>query len=382
MAQAGRKLAVVGVGYSPVSRKSDYTVLELATLACRAAIEDAGMSPKDIDGLAEYGFPFEPASTWDVAETLGIPEIQWYADLSMTGPAGIAGVIDAAAAVASGSAEACLAYRTVSRAGGHSGGRTPPRAVGGDMQFSAPYGNFAAPQWLAMYMQRHMHVYGTKEEHFGAISVAQREFASLNPMAIMRQPITMEDYLSARYISEPLRLLDCDLPVDGAGAILITTAERAKDLPQPVVMIDSWALGTGPRRDWFQWPDMTNSAPEHAAKFMWRRSDFKPEDVDTAQLYDGFTIITMQWLEALGFCKKGEGGPFVAAGNTKLGGKLPTNTNGGMLNMGRVHGISHVIEAVQQLRGNCGPRQTPNAKVAVAANGGGPMAGCMLFYRE
>ncbi len=382
MPQYGRKLAVVGAGYSPVSRRSDLTVLESATLAAKAAIEDAGLKPTDIDGVAQYGFPFEFVSTWEVAETLGFGELKFYSDTTYTGPAGITGVIEAAMAVASGTADVCLAYRTVSRGGGHSGGRTPPRTVGGDAQFSAPYGNLAATQWCAMYMKRHMHVYGTKEEHFGAVAVAQREFASLNPRAIMRDRITIEDYLASRYISDPLRLLDCDLPVDGAGAVIVTTAERAKGLRHPAVYIDSWALGTGPRPDWFQWPDMTTSGNFYAARQLWGRSQFKPEDVQTAQVYDGFTILTIQWLESLGLCQRGEGGPFVAAGNTRLGGRLPTNTNGGMLNIGRVHGISHVIEAVEQLRGTCGPRQTPNAKVAVAANGGGPMAGCMLFYRE
>ncbi|MEE9284984.1 MAG: thiolase family protein [Dehalococcoidia bacterium] len=381
----GRTLAVVGVGYSPVSRKTDLTVHETAYLACKTAIEDSGLKPTEIDGVAQYGFPFEMVTTWEVSETLGIGELQWYTDLSGTGPAGITGVIAAAAAVASGSCEACLVYRTVSRAGGHSGGegsRIPPRAVGGDMQFSAPYGNFAAPQWFGMYMRRYMHVYGATEEHFGAVAVTQREWAALNERAIFRDPMTMEDYLACRYISEPLRLFDCDLPVTGSGAVVVTTAERAVDLRHVPVYIDSWAFGTGPRPDWFQWPDMTTMGTHHAAPNMWRRSQFKPDDVDTAQVYDGFTIITLQWLEALGFCKPGEAGPFVAEGNTRLGGKLPTNTNGGMLNIGRVHGISHVIEAVEQLRGNLGPRQVANARVAVAANGGGPMAGCMTFYRE
>ena len=378
---SARELAIAGVGYSPISRDSGLTVLQSAAYACKAALGDAGLAPKDIDGVAEYGFPFELVTTWEIADTLGIPELQWYADLTATAPAGIGAVIEAASAIASGICETCLVYRTVSRSGGHSGGRPRPRAVGGDMQFSAPYGNFAAPQWHALYMQRHMAVYGTKEEHFGAIAVAQREFAGLNPMAIMRQPITMEDYLSARYISEPLRLLDCDLPVDGAGAVVITTVERARDMKQVPVHIDSWALGTGPRPDRFQWGDMTTAGNKYAAANMWRRSSFTPSDVDTAQLYDGFTIITMQWLESLGFCAPGEGGPYVAAGNTRLGGKLPTNTNGGMLNMGRVHGISHIIEGVLQLRGACGPRQTPNARVAVVANGGGPNAGCMILHR-
>jgi acetyl-CoA acetyltransferase len=227
-----------------------------------------------------------------------------------------------------------------------------------------------------------MDVYGTSEEHFGAIAVAQREFASLNPMAILREPLCLDDYLASRFISEPLRLLDCDLPVDGAGAVILTTAERARDLRAVPAHLESWALGTGPRPDRFQWDDLTTSGSRYAAAELWRRSDFGPADVDTAQLYDGFTILTLQWLEALGFCAAGEGGPFVAEGHTRLGGRLPTNTNGGMLNLGRVHGISHVIEAVLQLRDVCGPRQTPGARVAVAANGGGPNAGCVVLYRD
>lgn len=382
MPQPGRQVAIAGVGYSPVLRKSDYSVAQLAVLASLAALEDAGIGPKEVDGISQYGFPMEMVTAWEMAETIGIPSLQWYMDASTNSPAGITGVLDAAAAVASGSSEVCLAYRAVSRVQGHSGGRDRGAAVPGDMQFSAPYGNFAAPQWLAMYAARHMHEFGTKEEDFGAIAVAQREFAALNERAIFRQPITMDDYLASRYISEPVRLLDCDLPVDGAGAVIVTTAERARSMKQPPALLDAWAFGTGPRPQWFQWPDMTNSAPIWAANAMWGRSQFEPKDVDTAQLYDGFTIITMQWLEALGFCGRGEAGPFVSEGHTRLGGTLPTNTNGGMLNIGRVHGISHVIEAVEQLRGTCGPRQTPNAKVAVAANAGGPMAGCLIMCRE
>ena len=377
-----RRLAIVGVGYSPIGRDSGLAVSTLAALACKAALEDAGLTPRDVDGVVEYGFPFELVTSFEIADTLGIPQLRWYADLTATAPAGIGAVIEAAAAVASGSCETCLAYRSVSRRGGHSGERGRPQSFGGDMQFSAPYGNFAAPQWYALSMRRHMDVYGTREEHFGAIAVAQREFASLNPMAILRDPLSLDDYLAARFISEPLRLLDCDLPVDGAGAVIVTTAERARDLQATPVQLESWALGTGPRPDRFQWDDLTTSGSRYAAAELWSRSDFGPADVDTAQLYDGFTILTLQWLEALGFCAAGEGGPFVAEGHTRLGGRLPTNTNGGMLNLGRVHGISHVIEAVLQLRGCCGPRQTPGARVAVAANGGGPNAGCVVLSRD
>ncbi|MBI3743921.1 MAG: thiolase family protein [Chloroflexi bacterium] len=378
----GRKLAICGVGYSPVSRKSGLSILQHALLASKAAIEDAGLKPTDVDGLAQYGFPYEMVTTWDVSESLGIGDLQWYCDMVATGPAGIAGVLDACAAVASGSCEVALAYRTVTVAGGHSAGRAPQTHAGGPAQFSVPYGNFAATQWIAMYMQRHMHVYGTKPEHFGALAVAQREYAVHNERAIMRKPITMEDYLAARYISDPLRLLDCDLPVDGAGAVIVTTLDRAKYLRKKPIQIDAWALGTGGRPDWFQWPDMTTMGTHIAAKNMWRRSQFKPSDVHTANLYDGFTIITFNWLEALGFVKPGEAGPFVAAGQTRLGGKLPLNTNGGMLNIGRVHGISHVIEGVEQLRGESGQRQVKNAKIAVAANGGGPMAGCLVMFTD
>lgn len=377
-----RRPAIVGVGYSPIGRDLGLGVSTLAALACRAALEDAGLAAAGVDGVVEYGFPFEMVTSLEMADTLGVPRLRWYADLVATAPAGIGGVIEAAAAIASGSCETALVYRCVSRRGGHSGEAGRPRGVGGEMQFWAPYGSFAAPQWYALSMRRHMDVYGTREEHFGAIAVAQREFAGLNPMAILREPMSLDDYLGSRFISEPLRLFDCDLPVDGAGAVILTTAERARDLRRVPAHLESWALGSGPRPDRFQWHDLTTSGSRDAAAELWRRSDLGPDDVDTAQLYDGFTILTLQWIEALGFCAPGEGGPFVAEGHTRLGGRLPTNTNGGMLNLGRVHGISHVIEAVLQLRGECGPRQTPGARVAVAANGGGPSGGCVVLLRE
>lgn len=382
MPHHGRKVAIVGVGYSKVGRNTGLTVLQNAFRASMDAINDAGLKPSEIDGIAQYGFSFESVTCWEVADVLGIKELAWYNDINGWGPAGITGMIDACAAVASGSSDVCLAYRSVSLTGGHSAGRKPPTHIPNDNQFTVPYGFISATQWVAMYMRRHMAIYGTKEEHFGASAVAQREYASLNPRALMRQKITMQDYLAARYITEPMRLLDCDLPVDGAGAVIVTTAERAKHLKQRPVYVDAWSFGAGHPYDWFQWPDLTTNGSIVAAKHLWKRSQFKPSDVDTAQLYDGFTMLTINWLEALGLCPMGEGGPFIADGNTKLGGKLPTNTNGGMLNIGRVHGISHVIEAVEQLRGACGPRQTPSARVAVATNGGGPMAGAAVLYRE
>ena len=222
--------------------------------------------------------------------------------------------------------------------------------------------------------------FGTTEEQFGHHVIAQREHASLNDDAIFREPITMDDYLAARYVSKPVRILDCDYPVDSGSAVIFTTEERARDLDQPVVLVESYALtATGGQFEIQE--DMVSTAPAECARSLWSRTDLKPSDVDTAQLYDGFSIIVFQWLEALGFCGLGEAGPFVEAGNTRLGGSLPVNTDGGACNVGRRHGANFCIEATRQLRGQSGERQVEGAEVSVFTNAVGPFAGAALLTK-
>ena len=231
-------------------------------------------------------------------------------------------------------------------------------------------------------MNRYMHETGATEEHFAEFAVIQREYAVMNPEALQREPLSAEDYLALPYITKPLRILDCDYPCDSGSAVIFTTEERARDLRQPVVLVDASALSAIHDMNFEMLPDMVRTSPAHCAELLWSRTDLTPGDVDTAQLYDGFSVITLQWLEALGLCPPGEAGPFVDEGNTRLGGSLPTNTDGGAINVGRRHGANFCIEAVRQLRGQCGERQVDGAEVSVWANAVGMFSGAMLLTKH
>ena len=374
-----RDVAFVGVGTSAIARELDATALSLTVDACSAALADAGLAPGDVDGMATYPAGGDSVACFAAVEALGIGALRWFEDLAGWMPAAIAPVIAAAEAVARGSCDTAVVFRSVKRNRARPPGLGFTARVGGDMQFRAPVGDPMTSQWLAMWARRHMHEFGTTEEHLGHIAITFREHAALNPRAAITDPLTMDDYLASPYVTTPFRRLDCDYPVDGAGAVVITTMERARDLPHPPVRYRAGAMGAGPRPDWDQWPDPTHMASKSVAEDLWRRSGLGPGDVDIAQVYDGFSWLALCWLEDLGFCAKGEGGPFVASGAIARGGSLPTNTHGGSLSGGRLHAITHVIECIEQLRGSAGDRQVDGARVGVVTAGGGPMAGAALL---
>jgi acetyl-CoA acetyltransferase len=254
------------------------------------------------------------------------------------------------------------------------------RSVMGDMAPLLAVHAYSAANWLAMHCQRHMHLYGTTKEQLGWLAINSRRNAALNPLAVYREPLTMDAYLAARVVSSPFGLLDCDVPVDGSIAFVVSPPEHAAACPARPLRVEAigGASGAG---GWIQRPDFPKMASVEAAAQMWSRTDLKPADVDIAQLYDGFTFLTFAWLEALGLCGDGEAGPFVAgAKHIALDGKLPLNTYGGQLSAGRMHGYWVLYEACVQLRGLAGERQVPRApQVAVVSNGGGPIAGCLLL---
>jgi acetyl-CoA acetyltransferase len=383
MAAKGNRVAIVGVGYSTVGRRTGLSLEKLTAQAGVAAMADAGITAKDIDGVAVHAFPHQYVSATQTADLLGIPDVAWYSG-SADGAAYSVAALHGIAAVASGSCHTCLTVRPVHQAGAAGGyipGQVAEGAAGGQ-QWLRPYGSVTGSHWAGLYMRRHMDMYGTREEDFGALAVAQREYAVKNPEAILRDPLTLDDYMAARYITKPLRLLDCDYPVDSGSALIFTTEERARDMAKKPVFFDAWAMGTTDVLDFNLLEDMTESSPWRAAKRMWGRTDLTVGDVDVAGLYDGFTFITMQWLEALGFCGKGESGPFVTAGNTRPGGIIPTNTDGGACNMGRRHGANFFIEVTQQLRGESGERQLPDPKVGIVSNAVGGFASCALITAD
>lgn len=383
-----QRVVISGIGISRIGRRLGVPGRELTEEAARAAVADAGLTPADIDGIDTMG----DTPLHQVCEDLAISP-RWDGGGVTTGGL-LSPVMSAVVAVAEGRARHALVYRTVEMMGGSilPSDRPPPAsavardqgmiASMGDMGALMTYHAYSAANWLAMHCRRHMHLYGTTKEQLGALAVNSRRNAGLNPLAAYRDPITLDDYLAARPISDPFGLLDCDVPVDGSVALVISPAGHAADCERPVRLAAmGGGTGTSPG-GWDQRPDYPKMASVDASREMWARTELTAADVDVAQLYDGFSFITLAWLEALGFCADGEGGPFVAdPGRIALGGSLPLNTYGGQLSAGRLHGYWIVHEACLQLQRRAGERQVEGAEVAVAAVGGGPIAGCLLLTR-
>ncbi len=386
-----RRAVISGVGQSAIGRRLFRDDLDLTCEAAREALDHAGLTVDDIDGVAAYPGPiqggpgFAGPSIYEVQDALGI-DVRWHLS-GLEGPAQIMPIIHAALAVSAGLCRHALVYRTVTEASaaadtGRRGIGAGSREIGGFGAFFIPFGAMSAGNWLAMYARRHMHEFGTKREHLGMIAMNGRRNAGLNPKAVYREPMTMEDYLAARLVSEPFGLFDCDAPVDGSTVVIISSAEAARDLRGPAVRFNAVGTAMNKRPLWDQWEDITTMAARDAAAHMWSRTDLKPSDVDTAQLYDGFSFLALAWIEALGFCGRGEGGPFVEGDRISLSGALPINTWGGQLSGGRLHGFGFVAEAVRQLRGECGERQVKDCQVAAVGVGGGPVAGSLLLARD
>ncbi|MCU1375198.1 MAG: hypothetical protein JWO68_2484 [Actinomycetia bacterium] len=381
MAGVGREVAIVGVGFSDIGRRTGLSLKQLTAQSITAALSDSGVRPDEVDGVATHCFPYQFVSAVETGGMMGFQNLAWLSG-NAEGPSFVSAAIHALAAVASGSCEVAVATRSIQRDG--AAGLVPPAEVGEWPQFVEPFGGGAGVQWAAMFMRRMMHEFGWTEESFGRQMIAQRQFATMNEAALIREPLTMEGYLSSRALARPVKLLDCDYPVDSSASVIVTTVERARDLRQPAVIVDAWSFGTLDR-PWGAMeltPDMTESSPHNAARRMWAKSSLTPADVDVAGIYDGFSMIVLNWLEALGLCGRGEASDFVAEGHTGLGGSVPVNCDGGSTNVGRTHGGNHIIEVVQQLRGACGDRQTPGAEVGVATNAVGAFSGCMVMRRE
>jgi acetyl-CoA acetyltransferase len=360
------RAAIVGVGYTPFSKDSGVSTLTLAIDAILAALDDAGLTVDDVDALATHRVG-DSTPPWVVAPALGIPEVSWHLDQFGGGSVSHAVIGQAAMAVATGVARTVVCYRAINarsefRMGGTGRGVAPVF----DAQYQAPYGYFAPPQQFAMAARAHMIKYGTTHEQLGHIAVGQRANAVKNPRALKRDPITLDDYLASRWIAEPLRLLDCCLETDGACAVVVTSAEHARDLAAPPVLISGAVWGGGDSFFSGQGGDFTVSEAARIAPRLYAMAGVGPEDIDVAELYDCFTYSVLVQLEDYGFCAKGEGGSYAASGATRLDGPLPVNTHGGFLSEGYVHGINHVAEAVAQLRGTAGDRQVSGAEVALS----------------
>lgn len=384
------RAAITGVGMSKVGRRLMRPALELTVDAARAAVEDAGLTLDEIDGLATYpggagSGGFSEGGVTALVEALRL-QPAWINGGAET-PGQMGAVIAAMLAVAAGLCRHVLCFRTVwessysalARSGAMRSGRGGGRASG-MTELRAPFGAMSAANWIAMAASQHFARYGTTREQLGAIALNARLNAALNPSAVYTEPLTMDDYLSARLVSTPFGLYDCDVPCDGAVAIVVSAREAARDLRQPPVLVDAVGTQITDRLSWDQGTLTHEPQVFGPAQHLWRRSSLRPADVDVALLYDGFTFNCLSWIEALGFCELGEGGAFVEGGaRIAKDGELPLNPHGGQLSAGRLHGFGFIHEAVQQLRGQAGARQVSGAEVAVVTTGGGTPGGCALF---
>ena len=369
------RAAIVGVGATPYSKNSGVSTLTMALHAISAAVEDAGLTLDDIDGVACHRVnDSAPASI--VAESIGKQDLHFFLDQFGGGSTSHAIVGAAAMAVATGQAECVVCWRSVNarsefRMGGT--GRPPPDQL--EFQYQYPYGYAHPPQQFAMIASEYMINYGATYEDFGSVAIAQRWYAERNERALMRTPLTMDDYLASRWIVEPLRLFDCCLETDAGIAVVITSAERARDLRQTPVTISGAMWGSGHTMWSNRRPDLAISGSAAASSRLWAQAGVGPGDIDVAEIYDAFTPLVLIQMEDYGFCEKGEAGAMVRAGETMLDGSLPVNTHGGHLSEGYVHGLNHCVEAVHQLRGECGVRQVEGAEIALSTGQGGYVMG-------
>jgi len=358
------RCAIVGVGHTAYTRGTEKSTLELHLEASLAALADAGLGPDDVDGV----MPNELAGTIaeDFILNLGIPDLRFSSTLRTGGASFVSALQSACLAVAGGVASCVLLAAgrrgySAQRVSKTSEGAIPPLPVMRQIdEFERPFGNTVAVQWFAQAARRHMHEFGTRSEHFGRIAVACRKHANRNPNALMyTRPMTLADHQASPLIADPLRLFDCSLESDGAAAVVVTSAERARDLRRPPVYVSGVAEGHGdPPTSITQKRSLVElEGLRRAAERAYRMAGVSPAEIDCAQIYDGFTWVALASLEDLGFCKKGEGGPFVEGGRIELGGTLPINTAGGLLSEAHCSGANHVVEAVRQLRREVPPER-------------------------
>jgi acetyl-CoA acetyltransferase len=380
---------IVGIGHTPYSRGSDEEPnnLTIQLRAAEIAIEDAGLQSSQIDGVVPY---VSLGIAEEFAVHLGIRDLRYQATSHVGGACPGASLTNAAMAVCSGQADYVL------MPGGWYGysGRKVRELVVADVTLMSggltardyyfPYGLTVPVQWFSLMARLHMEEFGTSSEQFGAVAVACRKHAQKNPNALMRdRPMTMEDYLKSPLIADPFRLFDCSLEADGAAAFVVTTAERARDLPSKPVYLMGIAQGQPfPADDIATREDVFHLGITDAAPKAYAAAGITPRDVDFAQIYDPFSFQVIQQIEEMGFCKRGEGGAFVEGGRIELGGELPVNTHGGLLSEAHILGMNHFIEAVVQLRGEAGERQVENAEIGVVTGFGDFGDGSIAILRR
>ncbi|MFI2370063.1 lipid-transfer protein [Streptomyces sp. NPDC018833] len=375
----GGRAAVAGIGATEFSKDSGRSELKLAVEAVRAALDDAGLSPADVDGMVTFTMDTSPEIT--VAQAAGIGELSFYSRVHYGGGAACATVQQAALAVAAGVAEVVVCYRAFNERSGRRFGsgvqHREPSAEGAALGWSLPFGLLTPASWVAMAAQRYLYAYGLTPEAFGHVAVSGRRYAATNPAAYFHgRPITLAEHAASRWIAEPLRLLDCCQETDGGQAIVVTGVERARDLRRPPAVILAAAQGAGRAQEQMTsfYRDDITGLPETGvvARQLWRTSGLGPADIDVAIIYDHFTPFVLMQLEEFGFCGSGEAAAFVAAD------ELPLNTHGGQLGEAYLHGMNGIAEAVRQLRGTSVNQTQGAARALVTAGTGVPTSALLL----
>ncbi|MEU2211490.1 lipid-transfer protein [Streptomyces hygroscopicus] len=375
----GGRAAIIGIGATEFSKDSGRSELKLAVEAVRAALDDAGLAPADVDGLVTFTMDTSPEIT--VAQACGIGDLTFFSRVHYGGGAACATVQQAALAVAAGVAEVVVCYRAFNERSGRRFGsgvqHREPSAEGAALGWSLPFGLLTPASWVAMTAQRYLYAYGLTPEVFGHVAVTDRRHAATNPAAYFHgKPITLADHAASRWIVEPLRLLDCCQETDGGQALVVTSVERARELRRPPAVITAAAQGAGRGQEQMTsfYRDGLTGLPEMGvvAGQLWRGSGLTPADVDVAILYDHFTPFVLMQLEEFGFCGRGEAAGFVAED------ALPLNTHGGQLGEAYLHGMNGIAEAVRQIRGTSVNQVAGAARVLVTAGTGVPTSGLLL----
>ncbi len=380
---AGRT-AIVGIGHTPYAKSLDASEKRLELDATLAALADAGIDPSEVDGLSSYSL--ESTEQVEVARNLGARAVTWFGDVRYGGGAGCGVVGNAALAVALHQCDVAVAWRARKR--GSAASRPwagVASAVGGAQQWTRPFGLLRPVDEIAMLTRRYLHEFGATRDHLANVALAVRGHANRNPAATMgHKPMTRDDYMAARWVSEPLCLFDNCLETDGAPALVITSAERARDLRQPPALLHAWAQSLPAQHqtmtNYFCDDPLRGPAWACAAK-LWSLAEVGPADVDVAQLYDAFSPLVLLSLEGYGFCERGEAGPFTDDGGIELGGRLPVNTSGGGMSEAYLHGINLVVEAVRQVRGTS-TNQVDGAQFSLVTSGEGVPTGALLFRSD
>jgi acetyl-CoA acetyltransferase len=359
------RVAFVGCGYTRATRSLEKPETELAIEACLMAAHDAGIDPATIDGINVQVHHYPPPDTAEIVKGIGMKEVRW----SREGGLGILPAGIAAEAIDSGKCSTVLVCKIMNTVAPVTVPQIDPDSGGvpGPGQFEVPYGLGYSMQRIGLRARRYMHRYGITPEQVGWVCITERNHALLNPWAYHKQPLTMDDYLSSRWIAEPVRLLDCDMPVNGAFAFLMARDDIARSLRWPPVYLKAWAPSPTNTPDHLQPEILEGMSP--LAETLYRDAGLGPQDMDVWFMYDGFSFFALHWMENLGLVPRGEAGNYVDGGSRiSIAGEHPLNPHGGQLSEGRLHGHGHILEAVQQLRGNAGPRQAKRANTAIISS--------------